>query len=71
MILVRKGSTLYFGITPTQVDHLKEGRPLHFHLSQLGPDLPFDCFIVVGESDAAIAAELDVTPENQPAKKLD
>lgn len=71
MILVRKGSTLYFGISPAQLDHLKEGKPLHFNMSQLGPDLPFDCFIMVGDSDAAIAKELGVTPENQPAKKLD
>lgn len=71
MILVRRRTTLWIGLTDENLNTLQTTGKLHFSLAELGADLQYDCHIVAGRDEKTIAADLGIPPENQPAKKLD
>lgn len=58
MLKVKRGSLLVFGLTPDELEHLKQGQPLNIKLDDIG--IPkAGVVIFVGESNEAMKKKFE------------
>ena len=62
-----KGGTVILGLSAENVKRLRAGQPMHFSLADIGIDQ--DIVMLYGETEAAIAEQLNTPPVNTNARK--